>query len=228
MTLSTMGELDNGVERRNAGRDAHSSSHKFRYTFSVAGTAYHGTDTIDFEPRSRDILVYYDNRDPAKNGLQQPPANESSIIIGIAAGMICGIVYFTLPIFAYRRVPNGGVILSGKGDAAGEYLTMRSGAYSATHYVALAFGVQLCGCAYLASSALLSVAGSQANNDLLVGCAAFASAALTLAIFWDRWKCITIYSSNFCSGCLNLSVIYVPVVAIVYANYRGLLKLTRR
>jgi hypothetical protein len=46
--------------------------------------------------------------------------------------------------------------------------------------------------------------------------------------FRDRWRCIEAYSSRYCSGVMNLSLLYVPLVALVYANVRGIKKFARR
>jgi hypothetical protein len=53
-----------------------------------------------------------------------------------------------------------------------------------------------------------------------------AGIALAYFVFRDRWKCIEAFSSRFCSGLMNLSLLYVPWVALVYANVRGIQKLS--
>jgi hypothetical protein len=51
-----------------------------------------------------------------------------------------------------------------------------------------------------------------------------AGAVLAWRVFRDRWRCIEAFSSRFCSGLFNLSVLYVPFIALAYANVRGLEK----
>jgi hypothetical protein len=110
---------------------------------------------------------------------------------------------------------------------------MQRGAYSAWVYVALAFMMQI---ALLGS--LLAVPGAiaasvavddqdTANIVLMValGAGAIAGAVGAYFTFRDRWSCIEAFSSRFCAGIVNLSLLYVPVVALVYANVRGVQKI---
>ena len=41
-------------------------------------------------------------------------------------------------------------------------------------------------------------------------------------------RCTEAYASQYCSGVANLSLLYVPLVALVYANVRGVRKLSGR
>jgi hypothetical protein len=47
-------------------------------------------------------------------------------------------------------------------------------------------------------------------------------------VFRNRWRCTEAFASRFCSGLANLSMMYVPMIALVYANARGLAKLRAR
>jgi uncharacterized membrane protein len=47
---------------------------------------------------------------------------------------------------------------------------------------------------------------------------------LSLVVFWNRWRVTEAFSSRFCSGSAMLSVFYVPIIALIYANYRGIKK----
>ncbi len=52
--------------------------------------------------------------------------------------------------------------------------------------------------------------------------------AITLWNYWNRWRCIEAFSSRFCSGVVNFSFLYVPLIAAFYAAYRGILKFIGR
>ena len=119
------------------------------------------------------------------------------------------------------------------GDAAGEYMNMKRGKYSATVYVYCAFLMQmgLVGSIVgavpaLAVGGLTDDAGMAGIAFLVVGLPA--GIVLAWLTFRDRWKCIEAYSSRFCSGLMNLSLMYVPIIALVYANVRGIQKLAKK
>lgn len=120
------------------------------------------------------------------------------------------------------------------GDRAGEHLTMKRGRFGATVYVFFAFLMEI---GIVAGIFALSAAivGAVANLDDDVtgmltlaagGTGALGGGVLAYFVFRDRWKCIEAFSSRFCSGLMNLSLMYVPFVALVYANVRGIQKLS--
>ncbi len=122
------------------------------------------------------------------------------------------------------------------GDAAGEHLRMQRGRYRAGVYVFFAFllqiGIVVAVC--VAVAALIAGIG-QFNDDataivtLVAGSIGFCGGgALAYFVFRDRWKCNEAFSSRFCSGLMNLSLLYVPWIALVYANVRGVQKLSGR
>ena len=108
------------------------------------------------------------------------------------------------------------------GDSAGEHLTMTHGRYSAWLHVAIAFFFEAALIGALPMAGLQKVLG-----DLGLGLGFVMGAVGAYFVFRDRWRCIEAFSSRFCSGLMNLSVLYVPVVAFVYANARGIAKLRR-
>jgi hypothetical protein len=128
----------------------------------------------------------------------------------------------------------GAAAASAYGDSAGEHLQMRRGRYGATVYVFFAFLLQIgLITAVFAGVASLACALGGFSDDastmitLSVGGSGFVlGAALAYFVFRDRWKCIEAFSSRFCSGLMNLSLLYVPWVALVYANVRGIQKLS--
>ena len=119
------------------------------------------------------------------------------------------------------------------GDRAGEYLHMHRGRYDATVYVFFAFLFQMGLVGLLVGGIPALVLGAVSGDEqlalgafLILGIpAGIAGAYFT---FRDRWKCIEAYSSRFCSGLMNLSLLYVPIIALVYANVRGIQKLAGR
>jgi hypothetical protein len=110
------------------------------------------------------------------------------------------------------------------GDAMGEHTFMNHGKYGAWFYVVVAF---------LMEAALFAAPGLLIGDHFKLGVvsAVIESASLTLGgviawrVFHDRWRCIETYASGYCSGVMNLSILYVPFVALTYANVRGVAKL---
>lgn len=120
------------------------------------------------------------------------------------------------------------------GDRAGEHLNMKRGRYRATVYVYFAFVMQMAlvaGIFALAGGIIAAVANLDDDVTGMITLAAGSTGAvgggvLAYFVFRDRWKCIEAFSSRFCSGLMNLSLMYVPFVALVYANVRGIQKLS--
>jgi hypothetical protein len=121
----------------------------------------------------------------------------------------------------------------GYGDRAGEFLRIERGQYDATLYVVLAFIIVVA--ALWAPLCYGTLALLELETPFLlmnryewtqlveeVGTGA-ASVSLLIAawIFIDRWRCIEATASRYCSGVLNLSVVYVPFIAAAYALVRG-------
>jgi hypothetical protein len=110
------------------------------------------------------------------------------------------------------------------GDAAGEYLKMERGSYHAWIHVGIAFALEVALFAFVATGGLHFLFP---DSDLTsLGLAA--GTAVAVLVYWDRWRCVEAYASEWCTGILNLSILVVPFVAFLYANYRGLRKLRRR
>lgn len=116
------------------------------------------------------------------------------------------------------------------GDAASEHLTMKRGRYGAWPYVVLAFMAQI-GLLGLIPGFLGAYIVALLTNDAgvvgIVGLLFGGSAGLLGAYFTfrDRWRVNEAFSSRFCSGLMNLSLMYVPWISLVYANVRGVQKL---
>ncbi len=111
------------------------------------------------------------------------------------------------------------------GDAAGEHLEMRRGKYDAWIWVGIAFLMQIGLVGSLVG--LLPILYFGGDEMLTVGLCVGGVIGLVAAFFTfrDRWRVNEAFSSRFCSGLANLSLIYVPWIALVYANIRGLKKL---
>jgi hypothetical protein len=109
------------------------------------------------------------------------------------------------------------------GDRAGEHLMMIRGRYSAWTHVVFAFLLEA---ALLGALPAISLALVLHDAGLALGFAV--GAFLAWRVFRDRWRCNEAFSSRWCSGLMNLSVLYVPLVALVYANVRGVQKWSGR
>jgi hypothetical protein len=105
---------------------------------------------------------------------------------------------------------------------------MRRGRYSAWSHVVFA---------YLLESALLGAAladglryvfHSTSGGHVPTAIGMLTGAMLVWLVFRDRWRCIEAHASRYCSGLANLSLLYVPLIALVYANARGLAKARAR
>ena len=109
------------------------------------------------------------------------------------------------------------------GDSEGEHFTIEHGKYGAWFYVVLAF---------IMEGALLGALPywllAHFSESLALGGAGLIGGAGAFWVFHDRWRCIEAFSSKFCSGVMNLSLLYVPFVALTYATIRGIGKLRRR
>jgi hypothetical protein len=102
---------------------------------------------------------------------------------------------------------------------------MKRGRFSAWPHVVLAFLAQAAVVGAVAAAPVGLAAGAFVSEAIArgVGFAVFAvigpvGAYLT---FRDRWRCIEAFASRFCLGVMNLSVLYVPLVAFAYANVRA-------
>ena len=111
------------------------------------------------------------------------------------------------------------------GDAAGESQRIKRGSYDSMIYVIIAFVLQIVWAGAAFAGLVRNVLGMPLAEEagLTIGCAA--GLTFALLVFWDRWKCVEAFSSRFCSGAINASIFYVPLVALVYANWRGLKKM---
>jgi hypothetical protein len=117
------------------------------------------------------------------------------------------------------------------GDAAGEYRRIRRGPLRAWAYVVEAFIFEICSLS-AAIYQLLKHTKTAHNPDATVLLAVAAGILLSLWVFNNRWRCIEAFSSRFCIGTGRITLItahlcmaWVPFIAYVYANYRGLRKL---
>jgi hypothetical protein len=117
------------------------------------------------------------------------------------------------------------------GDAAGEYRRMPRGPHRAWAYVAVAFTFEICSLSG-AMYDLLRRTKTPHNPDATVLLAVAAGILLSLWVYNDRWRSIEAFSSRFCFGSgrvalltTHICMIWVPFIAFIYANYRGLRKL---
>ncbi len=137
----------------------------------------------------------------------------------------------------YAAPPPRAQTAPGFGDKAGEHLRMQRGSYGAWAWVVLGFLLQI---GVLGSIVLLvalfGASGLKHLSEpvggwffLVVACASpVVGVAGAYYTFRDRWRCIEAFSSRWCSGLANFSMIYVPWVALVYANVRAVQKFSGR
>jgi hypothetical protein len=117
------------------------------------------------------------------------------------------------------------------GDAAGEFLRIRRGPHRAWAYVVVAFVFEICFLSFDIHDLLRHTRAAH-HPDMAVLLSTAAGILLSLWTYNDRWRCIEAFSSRFCFGSgyaalltSHLCMIWVPSIAFLYANYRGLRKL---
>ncbi|WP_375768702.1 hypothetical protein NR798_44665 [Archangium gephyra] len=120
------------------------------------------------------------------------------------------------------------------GDAAGEQLYMERGKYAARIYVFFAFLLQAWIASFVCTTLITLplvtlMPGDPASRfPPLVLLSLIGGGVLAWNTFRDRWKVIEAFSSRYCSGLANFSMLYVPLVAWGYANVRAVRKLSGR
>ncbi len=199
------------------------------YKFEVNGKQYTGKDSISTEPTVPEVTVYYMKDDPQENALSQGRVKTFNLVAAGFAFLLALIAYGLLPKrsrFAAGTAPRSAA--GGVGDPGYEYLRMKRGKYNAWVHVHIAFFVETVMTASLAAVVLAEIFHADATSYTILGVATFVAVAATLWIYVDRWSCIEAFSSRFCSGLANFSILYVPAIAFVYANIRGLNKLRGR
>ncbi len=213
------------VETKTRNGSVESVKYLVTYKFDVNGVGYTGKDGLNSEPTDPDATVYYMAGNPRENALG--PARTLKFNMG-ASG-----VAFLIALIAYGLIPKtsrwvAGADPQGFGDSCNEAARMKHGKYSAWVHVHAAFFLQAGLIALLVALGLAAVSHMDATSYSILGIATFVAVATTLCVYADRWSCIEAFSSRSCSGVANLSFFYVPVIAFVYANYRGLKKLRGR
>ncbi|APR86428.1 Hypothetical protein A7982_11777 [Minicystis rosea] len=117
------------------------------------------------------------------------------------------------------------------GDAAGEHHLLARGRHDAWAYVYAAFlgEVALFGALPGMAATFIAHAVGMGPNAVLLAMVVFVllmGAWPAWAVFRDRWYCIEAQASRYCVGLPGISWLHVPAIAFVYANFRGLKKLT--
>jgi hypothetical protein len=170
-------------------------------------------------------------KDPRENGLTERKT-ESWAYWGCLAALAVALGAFRyLPTLS--RIQSYGLVsplgsAQSVGDAAGEYRRMRRGAYDASTHVALAFLAEVAVASAIVGRCVWNPLSGYFGYEISLGAVTLAGVVVALLIFWNRWLCIEAFSSRFCSRVSPLSVLYVPIVALVYANVRGIMKLFGR
>jgi hypothetical protein len=199
------------------------------YKFDVNGKQFTGKDSISTEPTVPEVTVFFMADNPRDNALSPERANMLNLVVAVIAFLIAVTAYGMLP--RKNRLAAGSALQAaqaGVGDLGNEYLRMKRGKFHAWVHVHIAFLVQTALVAMLVAVGLAAAFHVDETSYTILGVATFVAIVVTLWVYVDRWSCIEAFSSRFCSGLANLSILYVPVVAFIYANYRGLKKLRGR
>ncbi len=212
------------------------------YSFTANGKQYSGKDTVNTEPQGTDCTVYYMKDNPAENALRRGHVDDRLTVYGVACLVLALVVYIWVQMkrFAaatdrsqvaraaanpYAMGPPAADVSPQYGDAAQENVGIRHGKYSAWVYVHIAFFAQIAVLGLIVAALLSHDGGAAMPLSRACGVATLAAILFTLWVYFDRWRCVEAVASKSCSGVANLSLFYVPIIAAVYANYRGLRKL---
>lgn len=219
-----------------------SIDYEVTYTFAVDGQQFKGKDTVGTEPQDANCTVYYMKNNPAENALKPGHVDSTLRNYGIGCLALALIAYIWVQLKGFAAATDrshlaraaANVYAVGApsaepppqyGDAAGENARIRHGKYSAWMHVHIAFFAQIAALGVIVALLLQHFGGAAMPLTRAYGIAAAVAIVFTLWEYFDRWRCIEAAASKSCSGVANLSFFYVPIVAAVYANYRGLRKL---
>jgi hypothetical protein len=119
------------------------------------------------------------------------------------------------------------------GDKAGEYLEADRGMYNAWAHVIVSFiyFFVFIGCFIAYIFSLFGIAATTPYNTetaLFLVMSLILGILFSIIVYWDRWRVNEAFSSRFCSGSGGISLIYVPIIALCYAIFRGLKKLFKQ
>jgi ribosomal protein L40E len=203
------------------------SSYRVTYRFTANGRAFTGIDTIGTEPSAADATVYYMAANPANNSLHPTTTNTTRMVETGAAFLVALVAIILLP-KSYLTPIGVPAAAPGVGDSQAEPRGMKRGKYSAWAHVYIAFILQLAAVGFLLALGVSVVVRSPVEGSVALGVGFAVAAVTTLWVFSDRYRCIETFASRSCSGLMNLSLLYVPFVALVYANIRGLRKFSGR
>lgn len=213
------------TEITKTGGSSPTHSYRVSYRFATGGQTYSGTDEIVHEPTDAVTIVYFTAAQPQENALYPTHWNNTAMIAAGIALVMALIAYWRLP--KDYLIPAPATWRQGVGDSGREHLSIERGKYDASGYIEFAFFGQVVLVGILIAR-LLSSMGLEATNDVVIIIAGIVAVSSTLWVYFDRWRCIEAHSSRFCSGIANFSLFYVPVVALVYANYRAIARLQGR
>jgi hypothetical protein len=216
-------------------------TYKVTYTFIVNGQEYKGKDTLGAEPQDPDCTVYYMKSNPAVNALKPGHVDAMLRNSGFACLALALIAYIWAQWKHFAAATDRSHVAAAAnlyavgppapearpryGDAAGENANFAHGRYSAWGHVHVAFFLEVIALGFLLAMLLSRFGSASMTQARAYGIATVAAILFTLWVYFDRWRCIEAVASKSCSGSWNLSLFYVPIVAAVYANYRGLRKL---
>lgn len=116
------------------------------------------------------------------------------------------------------------------GDAGGEAQSMGHGEHSAWLHVFIAYcyGALIWGVALQALTRVLGIGGEFAQSSRGLFVMTFVGVLVCTAVFYNRWRCIEAFTSNWLTGFFHFSLLYAPVLALGYAYVRGAMKLWGR
>ena len=110
-------------------------------------------------------------------------------------------------------------------------LALTRGPYNADAYVFFGAVFQVAflgGLPALGTNTLVSLFDADAATAVALFVLALVGVPGAFFTYRRRWSRIEAYASRYCSGLANLSMLYVPIIAFVYANVLVVKDLTRR
>lgn len=147
------------------------------------------------------------------------------------AFLVANVVSSMLPMLSQAVTDNAAAAPASArrvGDAADEHRTMKRGSFDASSHVGLAFLYEVATVSAIFISYLWTPLKALVGAEIILAVGVLAGFGFALLIFWNRWMCIEALSSRFCCGVYNVSFLFVPLIAFIYANVRGIMKLFGR
>jgi hypothetical protein len=167
-------------------------------------------------------------RDPTPRELAASLFEEGKSVVEVrkallARGVAPVVVDAILSDMRPRRQRSGEAEQRGGREVDAYEASLQRGHYDANGYVALGAALQMAVVGGLVGGFATAVAyrlsgGGDVNRWIFFGVGLPVGFIAAIITYRGRWQRVEIYASRYCSGIINLSMLYVPLIAFVHAN----------